>query len=106
MLSTIIVVVMLILGGVVGFLVMSGPPPKPPTAPLRIQTKPAGAIVLLDGQKVGTTPLKSNIPFDTKPHVLQLLKKGYRPFTHNFRLQHEGDEVDLFLSLPKVKRRR
>lgn len=103
--STIIIVIMLILGGVVGYLVLSGPPPKPPTAPLRIQTRPAGAVVLLDGQKVGQTPLKTTIPFDTRPHVLQLLKKGYKPFTHNFRLNQLGDEVDLFLNLPRSKRR-
>ncbi len=103
--STIIIFIMLILGGIVGYLVLSGPKPKPPTAPLRIQTRPAGAIVLLDGQKVGQTPLKTLIPFDTRPHVLQLLKKGYKPFTHNFRLHQMGDEVDLFLNLPKSKRR-
>ena len=106
MLSGLIVFIMLVVGGVVGYFLLKEKP-VPPQAPFSIQTRPPGAEVRLDGEKIGVTPLRINRPFDKQKHVLQLIKRGYRPFNHKFKLQHEGDGVDLFLSLnPNPKKRR
>ena len=57
------------------------PPPIPPPAPakvrVRIVTHPADATVLLDGKKLGHTPLDETIAADPGKHVVKLRHRGY-----------------------------
>jgi len=60
------------------------PPPPPDAAPppaprvrVRIVTHPGDATVLLDGKKLGHTPLDESIPADPGKHVLKLRHRGY-----------------------------
>jgi hypothetical protein len=55
--------------------------PPPPVAPtkvrLRVVTHPADATVLLDGKKLGHTPLDETLPADPGKHVIKLRHRGY-----------------------------
>jgi serine/threonine-protein kinase len=53
---------------------------EPLTAKLRVRSEPANALVRLDGQPVGTTPLES---LDLAPghHEVRLERRGYAPVT-------------------------
>jgi len=57
------------------------PPPSPPPAPakvrVRIVTHPADATVLLDGKKLGHTPLDETVGADPGKHVVKLRHRGY-----------------------------
>jgi len=57
------------------------PTPAPPPAPARVRvrlvTHPAGATVMLDGKKLGRTPLDETIAADPGKHVMKLRHRGY-----------------------------
>ncbi|HEY0986351.1 MAG TPA: serine/threonine-protein kinase, partial [Kofleriaceae bacterium] len=60
------------------------PPPMPAQIRVRIVTHPADATVLLDGKKLGKTPLDETIDSDAAKHVFKLRHKGYA--THRLDL--------------------
>ena len=51
---------------------------EPLLAKLRVRSEPAGALVRLDGQPVGTTPLES-LDLATGHHEVRLERRGYAP---------------------------
>jgi serine/threonine-protein kinase len=51
---------------------------EPLTAKLRVRSEPEGALVRLDGQPVGTTPLES-LDLATGRHEVRLERRGYAP---------------------------
>jgi eukaryotic-like serine/threonine-protein kinase len=57
------------------------PPPAPPPAPtkvhVRIVTHPSDVTVLLDGKKLGHTPLDETVAADPGKHVIKLRRRGY-----------------------------
>jgi serine/threonine-protein kinase len=55
------------------------PPPvvAPTTVRIRVVTRPADATVLLDGKKLGHTPLDETIAADPGKHVIKLRHRGY-----------------------------
>ncbi|HEX4418276.1 MAG TPA: protein kinase [Kofleriaceae bacterium] len=53
------------------------PPPAPTTIHVRIVSHPADATVLLDGKKLGHTPLDETVPVDPGKHVVKLRHRGY-----------------------------
>ncbi|MBF0417623.1 MAG: PEGA domain-containing protein [Magnetococcales bacterium] len=83
------------------------PAPPPPEAAinpsetllLRIETKPAGATIYLDGQKLGTTPFTVG-RVKIGMHALRLEKENFSPVSYDLEL-NEDTVVDLTLdSLP------
>jgi hypothetical protein len=44
---------------------------------MRIVTHPAGVTVLLDGKRLGRTPLDETIATDPGTHVIKLRRRGY-----------------------------
>ncbi|MFZ8964992.1 MAG: PEGA domain-containing protein [Steroidobacteraceae bacterium] len=57
----------------------------PSFAPVRIESAPAGAQVIIDGQALGTTPLETEL--DAGRHELRLAYSGYRDFTSPFTVR-------------------
>jgi serine/threonine protein kinase len=58
-------------------------PPAAPVkteAPLVVESKPSGAVVLLDGRQVGTTPLTFPL-VPVGSHSIRITLEGYRPWT-------------------------
>jgi serine/threonine protein kinase len=53
------------------------PPPVPAGVRMRIVTHPAGVTVLLDGKRLGRTPLDETIAADPGTHVIKLRRRGY-----------------------------
>jgi len=53
------------------------PAPAPAKVRVRIMTHPADATVLLDGKKLGHTPLDATIDADPGKHVVKLRHRGY-----------------------------
>jgi serine/threonine protein kinase len=53
------------------------PPPAPAKVRVRIATHPADATVLLDGKRLGHTPLDETIDADPGKHVMKLRHRGY-----------------------------
>ncbi|CUS98184.1 PEGA domain-containing protein [Candidatus Kryptonium thompsonii] len=49
---------------------------KPITAKVKIETEPSEVIILVDGNKVGVTPVTFNLAYGT--HEIQLMKSGYK----------------------------
>ena len=68
----------------------SGVTPPPPAsaalqAPLTVESRPTGAAVFLDNQRVGTTPLTlSTVP--TGSHAVRLELDGYRRWSSTVRV--------------------
>jgi hypothetical protein len=60
-------------------------PAVPSAAPLTVESRPAGAMVFLDGRLVGTTPLV--IPdVAVGEHALHLDRDGYRRWSSAIRI--------------------
>jgi hypothetical protein len=59
--------------------------PVPATGSLQVDSRPAGARVLLDGQFVGATPLVL-AEVATGSHAVTLELEGYRPWTTSVRV--------------------
>ncbi len=57
----------------------------PADGKLTINTKPAGANIIIDGTFVGQTPLTLDI-FPDKPHVVQISKAGYEKTNRNVQV--------------------
>lgn len=57
----------------------------PSFAPVRIESKPAGARVIVDGTELGTTP--HAVELDAGRHELRLLYPGYRDFVSPFTVR-------------------
>jgi formylglycine-generating enzyme required for sulfatase activity len=57
----------------------------PADGKLTINTKPAGANIIIDGTFVGQTPLTLDI-FPDKPHVVQISKAGYEKANRNVQV--------------------
>jgi serine/threonine-protein kinase len=55
------------------------PAPAPVLAELSVDSTPPGATVLLDGERIGETPVSTRLPADAKRRVLRLEMAGYRP---------------------------
>jgi len=55
------------------------------TAPLRVESRPSGARVFLDGKLVGTTPL-SVAEVGAGEHAVRLELEGYKPWTFSARI--------------------
>jgi hypothetical protein len=53
---------------------------KPLVAALQIKVNEDGADVTVDGEAVGTSPLKGNVPVDLGKHVVAVKKAGFDPF--------------------------
>jgi hypothetical protein len=53
---------------------------KPLVAALQIKVNEDGADVSVDGEAVGSTPLKANVPVDLGKHVVSVKKIGFDPF--------------------------
>jgi serine/threonine protein kinase len=53
------------------------PPPVPARVRMRIVTHPEGVTVLLDGKRLGRTPLDETIAADPGTHVIKLRRRGY-----------------------------
>jgi len=53
------------------------PAPEPAKVRVRLMTHPADATVLLDGKKLGHTPLDETIAADPGKHVMKLRHRGY-----------------------------
>jgi formylglycine-generating enzyme required for sulfatase activity len=58
---------------------------QPADGKLTINTKPAGANIIIDGTFVGQTPLTLDI-FPDKPHVVQISKAGYEKTNRNVQV--------------------
>ena len=61
------------------------PPPKVEYIALTVTSSPNGADVLVDGQKLGTTPLMYKLPKDKKDHKLVLKLDKYLEDASDFR---------------------
>ncbi len=76
-------------------------PPAPRNSQLVVTSEPSGAMVLIDGKKVGTTPFKAMQ--QPGAHTLQLEQKGYLVQKREFTLEPSRDK-DLsvaLIALPK-----
>ena len=89
----------------------TAPPPgpvTPPTVPVVITSTPVGAAVVLDGVKLGVTPLELSVDRAERTGELVLTRKGYARVTRSVDLR---DRVQLDLALvadappPRVTRK-
>lgn len=72
------------------------PPPAPTKVRIRIVTHPADATVLLDGKKLGHTPLDETVAADPGKHAIKLRHRGYA--TQVLDIALDGDiEQELML---------
>lgn len=73
------------------------PAPVPPgSAHITVRATPVGAQVLLDGAPIGTTPLDTMFPHDSKAHVLVVAAKGYEERKVDVTFDHDVSlELDL-----------
>jgi hypothetical protein len=51
----------------------------PLVAPLETKITPAGAALLIDGERVGTTPLAGPINVEVGPHLVRVEREGFEP---------------------------
>ncbi len=58
---------------------VSAPAPAPASVAVRITTTPDDATVLLDGEKLGHTPLDLEVPVAPGPHTIKIRRRGYFP---------------------------
>ncbi|HVV52848.1 MAG TPA: PEGA domain-containing protein, partial [Polyangia bacterium] len=54
-------------------------PPAPPPPVVKITSTPSGALILIDGKEVGTTPFLSKEIDPASPHAITIKKDGYEP---------------------------
>jgi hypothetical protein len=74
------------------------PPPIPPQPPaqvadgtvlLEVTTEPVGATVVLDGVRLGVTPLTMRVPGGKAAAWLKVRKRGYIAVRNHVSLQHD-----------------
>ncbi|MFQ5724005.1 MAG: PEGA domain-containing protein [Terriglobia bacterium] len=58
---------------------------------LHIETQPEGAVVFLDGDRAGETPLDLGGLTDGYRYTLRVEREGYQPFEQNFVAQAQAD---------------
>lgn len=75
-------------------------PEAEPTAKLRIVSRPADAVVRVDGEVVGSTPYEGEV--SAGPHEISLSKEGYAATTETLELA-EGSDRALDLKLRKKR---
>jgi serine/threonine-protein kinase len=80
------------------FPVTAGVPPSgfsfklsPLSAPMRVQSDPPGALITVDGVRLGATPL-ANVPLTPGRHEIRIELKGYKPFVQSV-IAHAGQRV-------------
>jgi hypothetical protein len=56
---------------------------------VRVKTHPSDATVLLDGARLGHTPLDIVVPAASGPHVLKLRRRGYAPQSTKIELSSD-----------------
>jgi TonB family protein len=72
----------------------------PARTSLFLTAEPGGAIVRVDGQPIGESPIE-NVPIHPGNHVIEVLREGYRPWS--FELQAEpGESLHLVARLTPV----
>lgn len=65
---------------------------------VHVETKVAGARVLIDDVEVGRTPLAGPLPVDMGDHRVSLIKRGYKSVTRALSVVGREDEV--YLTIP------
>jgi len=81
-------------------LVVESPPPLPTTGTLRVESEPDGALVTLNGEKGGRTPLElEGIPFGT--HEVRLELKGYESQDIAVSLSADSTDAELQANLAR-----
>ena len=81
-------------------LAVETPPLLPATGTLFVESEPEGALVTLDGEERGRTPLAvDEIPFGT--HEVGLALKGYTSQEHEVSLSAAGADAELQASLTR-----
>jgi serine/threonine-protein kinase len=63
----------------------------PLSAPMRVQSDPPGALITVDGVRLGATPL-ANVPLSPGRHEVRIDLKGYRTYVKSF-IAHAGQRV-------------
>jgi TonB family protein len=66
---------------------------SPLSAPMRVQSDPPGALITVDGVRLGATPL-ANVPLSPGRHEIRIELKGYKPFVQSV-IAHAGQRVSL-----------
>jgi hypothetical protein len=56
---------------------------------LHIVTTPSDATVLLDGKRLGHTPLEIDVPADTETHTLKIRRRGYETHVYDVLLDDD-----------------
>jgi hypothetical protein len=69
-----------------------------PLAHVRVASRTPGADVLIDGERVGTTPLSSTVAVTAGEHKVTLVREGYAPKQQALKLG-EDDLADVRLDL-------
>jgi hypothetical protein len=69
---------------------------------IKVETRPAGARVLLDGRDVGAAPITLPGVATDKPHVLEARKPGYRNSTASVPVERPADHT-MILALEPTK---
>ncbi len=77
------------------------PPPPPAESRLRVTTEPAGAVVWLDGFRLGEAPVEGS--FSPGTRQLRVEAEGYQAFTKEITLE-PGGESNLKVSLKPLPR--
>jgi hypothetical protein len=55
-------------------------------SPVRINARPDGALVLVDGDEVGRAPFAAPVPVDLGKHVVRIEKDGFAPYEVRFEV--------------------
>jgi serine/threonine protein kinase len=99
MIALVIAAIILVSGTTLGLLWWL----KPKHVALTVETAPARATVLIDGEIVGQTPLRNKkLPFDKSRHLLQIQKRGYRIVTRKF-IMERGKPLRFKVTLPPLR---
>jgi hypothetical protein len=75
------------------------------TVTLQLETRPAGASILVDGQPSGTTPQRITLPADGRPRQLRVRLAGYRELLHTFTPDKDGSLVSDLAPLPAAPKK-
>jgi hypothetical protein len=79
-------------------------PAAPPPALLTLTSSPAGALIGLNGEEAGTTPLDSIVIEAGRWHNFSLIRDGYHPVDSTI-LAESGQSYDVFLTLVPLSSR-
>jgi len=84
------------------------PPPRPATVELSLRSTPPGArVIRLDtGERLGRTPLRTNVPRKAASVWLQMTLDGYQPIKFTVDLRRDNTANVTFQGLGRPARRR